>query len=236
MSVVVFAGEPVITTQLIRVTIDCGQLIDEVVNTTGIINPNVTWFNDQRALLDNRSAINVIISADKRFCVITDTLLAVGGQLGTDGKYSCEVCSTPTNCLRSDTFVEVCGELDTYVINLNSFSNFIEIYSCLGEPHIMETISRARATPLFISLTCGQDIEVPDLTGTKTILINCAPFNGSYPLTMEVYKDGELIPGAGFPYAIIGANREAFGTYAFVLSTEKCGSDVAVSRILRQGQ
>ena len=43
MSVVVFAGEPVITTQLIRVTIDCGQLIDEVVNTTGITNLVQRW-------------------------------------------------------------------------------------------------------------------------------------------------------------------------------------------------
>ena len=74
------------------------------------------------------------------------------------------------------------------------------------------------------------------LTGTATILMNCNPWNGSTPLTMQVYKDGELIPGAPFTHVIIGADREAFGTYAFVLSTEKCGSDVAVSRILRQGQ
>ena len=162
--------------------------------------------------------------------------MAVGGQLGTDGNYSCEVCSTPTNCLRSDTYVEVCGELNTYGINLNSFSYFIEVYSCLGTPHIEKLRSPAIATPFFISLTCGQDIEVSDLTGAETILINCVPFNGTDSLTMEVYKDGKLIPGASFPYTIIGADREAFGTYAFVLSTEKCGSDVAVPRILRQGQ
>ena len=123
MSVVVFAGEPVITPQDIRVTIDCGQLIDKVVNTTGITNPNVTWFKDGPALLDNRSAINVIISADKRFCVITDTVgILVGAHGGgTYGNYSCKVCSTLTNCQRSDTCAEVCGELITYVLNLNSF-------------------------------------------------------------------------------------------------------------------
>ena len=124
----------------------------------------------------------------------------------------------------------------TYMINLNSFSNFIEVYSCLGEPHIMEPMSNPSVSPFFISGSCGQDIEVTDLTGRPTILMNCAPFNGSNPLTMQVYKDGELILGAGFPYIIVGANRDAFGTYTFVLSTEKCGSDVAVSRILRQGQ
>ena len=49
---------------------------------------------------------------------------------------------------------------------------------------------------------------------------------------MQVYKDGELVPGASFPYTIIGADIEAFGTYTFVLSTEKCGRDTPVTRIL----
>ena len=116
MSVVVFAGEPVITPPGIRVTIDCGQLIDEVVNTTGVINPSVTWFKNGDALLPNMHyALNVKISADKRFCVITESEYAYAGASGggTYGNYSCEVCSTPTNCLRNDTCVAVCGELDT---------------------------------------------------------------------------------------------------------------------------
>ena len=100
----------------------------------------------------------------------------------------------------------------------------------------MEPTNDPVVTPLFISLTCGQDIKLPDLTGTETIIINCAPFNGSGTLTVEVYKDGELIPGAGFPYIIEGANRSAFGTYTFVLSTENCGRDMAVTRLLQQGQ
>ena len=117
------------------------------------------------------------------------------------------------------------------------FSNFIEAYSCLGEPHIMEPVGNPSVSDFFISLTCGQDVEVTDLAGTATILMGCAPFNGSDPLTMEVYKDGELISGANFQtYTILNADRDAFGTYTFVLSTEKCGRDAAVTRILRQGQ
>ena len=116
------------------------------------------------------------------------------------------------------------------------FSNFVEVYSCIGVPHIMEPIGNPSVSPFFVQGTCGQDIEVADLTGTETILMMCSPFNGSEPLTMEVYKDGELIPGASFPYSIIGADSSAFGTYTFVLSTEKCGGDMAVTRILRQGQ
>ena len=88
----------------------------------------------------------------------------------------------------------------------------------------------------FTTVTCGQDVTFPDLTGTEFILMECTAFNGTPPLTMEVYKDGVLIPGAGFPYTITGADRDVFGTYTFVLSTESCGTDTAVINVLRQGQ
>ena len=105
-SVTVFVGEPVLTLEDIRVTIDCGQLIDEVVITSGITNPTVTWFKN-RDILTTGSAVNVEISDDGRFCVITDTLLAVDG---TYGNYSCEVCSTPTDCNISTSYTGICGE------------------------------------------------------------------------------------------------------------------------------
>ena len=115
MSVVVLAGEPLITkVEGIRVTIDCGQLIDEMVDTTGITNPIVTWFKDGD-ILRNRTASNVIVSANQRFCVIVDTFFALGSQLGTDGNYSCEVCSSHTNCQRNDTSVAICGKCDMYI-------------------------------------------------------------------------------------------------------------------------
>ena len=100
----------------------------------------------------------------------------------------------------------------------------------------MEPIGNPIVTPFFISVTCGQDVVAPDLTGAATILMSCYSFNGSEPLTQQVYKDGELISGAAFPYTIVGADRDAFGAYTFVLSTEKCGIDTAVTRILHQGQ
>ena len=119
---------------------------------------------------------------------------------------------------------------------LSSFSGFIEVHSCLGEPHLIPPVGPPPvANPFFTTVTCGQDVTFPDLTGFETILMLCTAFNGTAPLTMEVYKDGVLIPGAGFPYTIVRADRDAFGTYTFVLSTERCGSASAVSRILRQG-
>ena len=123
-------GELVITPEDIWVTIDCGQLIDEVASTTNVTNPTVTWYKDGAVLITG-SAINVEISDESRLCIITDTLLAVGGQLGTDGNYSCEVCSTPTNCQRNDTCAAVCGESDMLLISYS----FIDVYYCLGEPH-----------------------------------------------------------------------------------------------------
>ena len=59
-------------------TIDCGPLIDEVVNTTNVTNPMVTWYK-HGAVLTTGSAINVEISDDSRLCIITDTLLSAGG-------------------------------------------------------------------------------------------------------------------------------------------------------------
>ena len=53
------------------------------------------------------------------------------------------------------------------------FLNFIEVYSCLDEPHIMEPIGDPSVSDFFIGASCGQDIKVTDLTGTATILINC---------------------------------------------------------------
>ena len=60
-------------------------------------------------------------------------------------------------------------------------------------------------SPISISLTCGQDVEVPTLMEVATVLIQCTPgqYNGSDPLTMQVYKDGELIPGGTSPYKIV---------------------------------
>ena len=96
--------------------------------------------------------------------------------------------------------------------------------------------SNSTITPFSISLTCGQNVEVPTLTGVGSVSMQCAPSNESAHLTMQVYKDGKLIPGGTSPYTILSPTDDDFGTYTFVLSSDKCGSPSAVSRILRQGQ
>ena len=108
-SVVVFVGEPVIVPEGIRVTIDCGPLIDAVAASAGIANPMVTWYKNG-AVLTTGIVINVEISDDSRMCIITDTLLPLGSQVGTEGNYSCEVCGTPTQCVINETDLVICGE------------------------------------------------------------------------------------------------------------------------------
>ena len=86
-----------------RVYIDCGPKI----NGTG---PNVTWYYNGLELF-NGSIPNVILSQDKRQCIITNTLYDIEDQIGNSGNYTCEVCSDLNNpCMNHTSTVNVCGE------------------------------------------------------------------------------------------------------------------------------
>ena len=104
----------------------------------------------------------------------------------------------------------------------------------LGEPHIQPPQSDPIVFPSFISLTCGNDVTSSSLIG-YTISFSCEIYNGSDPFTTKVYKDGVLIDKAFKSFDIISANNSHFGTYTFMILTEHCGADIAVSRLL-QGQ
>ena len=110
-SLVLFVGEPIVVGEDVRVTIDCSEVIDPVI-AGGISNPTIRWIKDGAELTVNGSAPNVDISADRRRLIITNTLLPVGGQVGNDGNYTCEVCddSTDVNCRNRTTCNAVCGE------------------------------------------------------------------------------------------------------------------------------
>ena len=101
-------GETIVVGENVHATIDCGPLID---NTTaqGFSNPMVKWYKNG-VQLANASAANVLLSEDKRLCIISNTLIAVGGQVGTDGNYTCEVCDNSSTCVSEYTLFYVCGE------------------------------------------------------------------------------------------------------------------------------
>ena len=106
-SVAVFVGENVVVKEDVRVMIDCSQLIDAIMDNR-VSNTTITWYKDGFPIT-NGSALNVKISADYRHCIITNTLLALGGrQLRTDGDYTCGVCNI-TTCINKSSSVIICG-------------------------------------------------------------------------------------------------------------------------------
>ena len=130
-SVRVLIGKSVLVGQDERVTIDCGNLTNETIrNLTNevirnltkfnetihnvTVTPVVTWCKDGREI-SNDTVTNVIISADNRFCIITETLMSVGGQLGTDGNYTCKVCANNT-CINVTSSVKVCSKYQLYLV------------------------------------------------------------------------------------------------------------------------
>ena len=107
-------------------------------------------------------------------------------------------------------------------------------YSFIGEPNLVPPSSAPLITSsFFASLTCGQNVTLPS-TGVGTLTISCVVFNGSDPITTEVFKDGVSI-GSSFLVTISPFGDDDFGNYTFVASTKKCGSTSAVSWI-RQGE
>ena len=87
--------------------------------------------------------------------------------------------------------------------------------------------------PGFIALTCGQDATVQTLAGS-TVSLSCSVLKGSVPSIMEVYKGSVLVSNSSF-LDISPASDDDFGTYTFRV-LNKCGQDIAVSRIITEGQ
>ena len=96
-----------------EVIIDCGPLIETVLNLTGIY-PAVIW-RKNGIILTNGSEISIVISQDRRFCIITETSLARGGYLGTSGNYTCHVCGGDGfDCINDTSHQVVCGKKDIF--------------------------------------------------------------------------------------------------------------------------
>ena len=101
---------------------------------------------------------------------------------------------------------------------------------CVGEPNLVPSSVPPTISPFFVSLTCGQNATLLS-SKVATLTILCQIYNGSQPLTIEVFKNGVFF-GNMFPVTITSFGDADFGEYAFVISTEKCGITSAVSWIL----
>ena len=104
-------GENVVVQENVEVTMDCIELIDNL-KGKGEVNPEITW-SKNGLVLSNLSQTNVIITHGRRYCIITATQLAVGGELGTAGNYTCKVCSKSSDeigCEQNTSSQIVCGK------------------------------------------------------------------------------------------------------------------------------
>ena len=61
------------------------------------------------------------------------------------------------------------------------------------EPHLAPPATPPVLVPPVVILTCGQDAILPTLEGLHFIVIECEKFNGTYPLSQEIFRDGVLI-------------------------------------------
>ena len=110
-TILVAIGENIVVQENVEVTMDCIKLIDNL-KEQGEENPEITWSKNELEL-SNLSQTNVIITHDRRYCTITATQLAVGGELGTAGNYTCNVCSKSTDqigCEQKTSSQVVCGK------------------------------------------------------------------------------------------------------------------------------
>ena len=125
-------GQDIIVREGVQVTINCTHLINNKTNS-GVQNPTVTWTKDGVTLTNgsttNGSAVNVAISNDDRLCIITSTLMTVGGQAGNDGIYTCEVCGGNTNCNSGMSSLIVCGKREYFNNYMHTYILFIS-YVC----------------------------------------------------------------------------------------------------------
>jgi len=108
-------------------------------------------------------------------------------------------------------------------------SKQFNVFLFIGEPHISPPSSQKIVIPGFASLTCGQNITLPP-SGISSVQFFCQVFNGSRPITTEVFKDDVSISNK-FSITLTPFDNDDLGKYTFVASTERCGSTSAASWI-----
>jgi len=76
---------------------------------------------------------------------------------------------------------------------------------------------------------------VPPITFPVMLTLSCSLHNGSGVNGTLLYKDGVVLRDFTDPAIVVNNEDELYGTYAFVVTTLKCGSAQAITRILYQG-
>jgi len=87
--------------------IDCGGFIDSAIMEGEALSIN--WYKNGQPIT-NGSEVNVVIAADYRTIEIIDTIRSIPAQVGTEGNYSCEVCTDDEICQDKTSVVDVCSK------------------------------------------------------------------------------------------------------------------------------
>jgi len=130
-----------------------------------------------------------------------------------------------------------------YVVSI-SLDNVVHYYIIVltVPPNFNSGSGTVSATPPVLNMRCGQDYEGVSLLGFSIVQITCPQYNGT-DTTVTAYKDGVEIDGVEID-GFTGTLRfgpfppptdDIFGTYLFAVEND-CGRDVAISRILCDGQ
>ena len=105
----------------------------------------------------------------------------------------------------------------------------------LDKPHLQKPLFPALVFPTSIILTCEEDVTVKSLVKISQITFECNVFNATDPLTKRIYKDGNLTSYTA-PFTIVNPTDDDYGTYTFEVSSEHCGTAIAVTTLRQEGQ
>ena len=100
-------------------------------------------------------------------------------------------------------------------------------------PHLDKGSGTIISQPPVALIRCGQDYEAESIAGIIIAQIRCPEFNGT-GTRVTAYKDGVEISLPVQFGPVPPPSDDIFGTYTFV-SENKCGRDVAVTRIIPKG-
>lgn len=101
-------GDDIIVKENVQVSINCTTLVEPRLVEEDFV-PVISWFKDE---LPITNGTNIMISENSFVCIIVDTILAAGGQVGTAGVYECVVCNNASipDCISRKSNKTVCGE------------------------------------------------------------------------------------------------------------------------------
>jgi len=104
---IITVGQDVIMPPLVRLIINCSDLI----NTVSLWN--ITWTKNDRSIM-NGSEFEAFISQDNKSLILNNPRPNSGGEVRSEGDYQCRVCTNDGICTKKKTTFDICGKISNY--------------------------------------------------------------------------------------------------------------------------